>query len=225
MTAINPRHLFGLHFLASSFLPSGTFAWSQGLEAAAAAGAVADGESLWAYLTDYVSGALCSFDLPLLLRFQEAVNDRDSQKLDYYNQMALAGRETQELYAAETEMGRALGRLIKSLGTPDFCPANDLGFLASYAVLASLVCHDLSFPELAGAFMYSFLENQLAAASRLIPLGQTQGRQIMLKLSGLTIKAVSLAETIGDDEIGTKLLGLTIFSCQHQRQFSRLFRS
>ncbi|MDR1085621.1 MAG: urease accessory protein UreF [Deltaproteobacteria bacterium] len=221
----NHSQKWALHFLASSALPAGSFAWSQGLESAAEARAVTGPEDLLAYLADVVTGGLAVFDLPLLYRAHRAAAGRELTELRLINDLALAGRETYETYQAETEMGRALGRLIDSLGRPGFCRDEELGLLAAYALLASVLADGLEEADLGLAYAVSFLENQLAAASRLIPLGQTGARKIMISLSPVVSEAVTAAETLSDEEIGSKLFGLAILCSGHEYQFSRLFRS
>jgi urease accessory protein len=69
------------------------------------------------------------------------------------------------------------------------------------------------------------LESQRAAASRLVPLGQTEARRIALALSAEAEAALDRAESVGDREIGSNLAGLAILSASHEAQPSRLFRS
>jgi urease accessory protein len=180
---------------------------------------------LRAYLADLLAGSLATFDLPLLYRAQAAARSQNGPKLLEISQLALAGRETRELWRAEVEMGRALTRLIEALGTPEFWAGAELGLVAAYALLATLVAPNVAARELGLAYAYSFLENQLAAASRLIPLGQTAARRILLSLGPELAQAAQAAESLRDEEIGSPLFGLAIYGSRHESQAARLFRS
>jgi urease accessory protein len=216
---------FGLLFLASSALPTGSFAWSQGLEAAATAGLFSGPKDLENYLNDVLMGSLAYFDLPLLNRAFLAATRKDEAALLDYSLWILAGRETRELFQAEKDMGRALGRLIKSLGPPAFWGGEDLGYLAALALLAATFFPELKPQDLAKAFAYGFLENQLAAASRLSLVSQTEARRIILALKDTVFDAVQKALSLPLAAIGSQLINLAIFSSRHETQEARLFRS
>jgi urease accessory protein len=219
------QRLNSLLFLASPSLPTGAFAWSSGLEAAAAYQTVTGSDDLTEHLEALLAGTLATFDLPLMRLAYAAVQKADEKGLRAVNLEVLAGRETKELLLGERAMGRAVGRLIKSLGPPPFWNQEDLGFIVSYALLGYVIDPHLTFKDLARAYVYGFLENQLAAASRVIPLGQTSGRKIILALNPKIDQALLTAETLPIDLIGSKLLGLAIFSSNHETLETRLFRS
>ncbi|HED15321.1 MAG TPA: urease accessory protein UreF, partial [Gammaproteobacteria bacterium] len=74
-------------------------------------------------------------------------------------------------------------------------------------------------------YLWSWAENQVAAAIKLVPLGQTAGQRILLKL-GQTIPAlVAAAQQIKDEDIGQVAHTQAMASAWHERQYSRLFRS
>jgi urease accessory protein len=216
---------FGLLFLASPALPAGAFAFSQGLESAVAEGIVASSKDLENYLADLLAGSLSTFDLPLLFRAFKAALLGDASDLAAASQIALAGRETRELYMAEKEMGRALGRLAKSLYPDKMEKIGNLGFVGAFGLLAALAFPTLTQRGVGLAYAYGFLENQLAAATRLFPIGQTEARKILLALRPSLAEALDLAEILKKDEIGSNLLGLSIVSSWHEAAPSRLFRS
>jgi urease accessory protein len=182
-------------------------------------------EDLAQYLKEALLGSLARFDLPLLYRCFEAARGQDESALISYGSWVLAGRETQELFQAEMEMGRALGRLIQSLGAPGFWSGTDLGYVATFALLASLTAPNLTLERLGLIYAHAFLENQLAAASRVTRLGQTAGRLIILSLGETVARAVKEARDIPNEEIGSRLWGLALLSSWHETMGSRLFRS
>lgn len=133
-----------------------------------------------------------------------------------------AGRGTRELLAEEEHLGRALMRLMRSTALcPDWAMPLDLGYVAAFAIAV----RDLDQDAVLASFALAWLQNLVTVACKALPLGQTQGQQVLLalmpQLEGATHKAV----TLRDDEIGTVLPGLMELSSRHERQYTRLFRS
>jgi urease accessory protein len=63
------------------------------------------------------------------------------------------------------------------------------------------------------------------AGVKLVPLGQTAGQQLLLRLSERVPGALERAEVIDDDHIGSSTPALAIASSRHETQYTRLFRS
>ena len=72
---------------------------------------------------------------------------------------------------------------------------------------------------------WSWLENQVSAAIKLIPLGQTDGQRLLGDLMPDVVRAVETALGLGDEDMGRSLPGLALLSAQHEEQYSRLFGS
>ena len=68
------------------------------------------------------------------------------------------------------------------------------------------------------AYLWAWLENQVMAAVKAIPLGQTQGQRMLLNLGGLMEKTKT-------EDVGNFTPGLAMLSSKHETQYSRLFRS
>ncbi len=62
-------------------------------------------------------------------------------------------------------------------------------------------------------------------AVKAIPLGQTAGQQVLLRLAALVPVAVERASSLNDDELGAATPALAIASSLHETQYTRLFRS
>ena len=196
--------------LASPTLPVGAYSYSQGLEAAVEAGIVKDAASAQEWIADVLEFSVARFEAPVLWRLIHG---------ESLNELFLASRETAELRAETLQMGHSLKKLIEELGLgtmPEDEPAFPTAF--AFAVLklnveprAALV-----------AYLWSWLENQVMAALKAVPLGQTAGQKMLLSLG-------SRLEKIADDAEGTELRnfapGLAVLSAQHETQYSRLFRS
>ena len=63
------------------------------------------------------------------------------------------------------------------------------------------------------------------AAVKIIPLGQTQGQQLLQRLIPLIPELIISAKQLPDEEIGSSTPALAIASSRHETQYTRLFRS
>ncbi len=68
-------------------------------------------------------------------------------------------------------------------------------------------------------------ENQVAAAVKLLPLGQTAGQRVLGELLDGIPAAIQRARGVEDARLGASEPGLAIASALHETQYSRLFRS
>ena len=75
------------------------------------------------------------------------------------------------------------------------------------------------------AYLWSWLENQVLAAMKTMPLGQVAGQKMLLALGAPFPAVVAGVQTIADDDIGSFAPGLAIASARHETQYTRLFRS
>lgn len=215
----DPRlHL--LH-LSSPALPVGAYAYSQGLEYAIEAGWVADGR-LRRWLSDGLRLGVARTDLPVLRRVHAAVDDREA--LDTWNDLLLASRETRELLLEDRQIGAALWRL---LGQLDGAPLPCLSQQPGYAVAFAVACARWAVPvaDAMAGYCYSWLENSVTAATKLVPLGQTAAQRLLLELLEGVADACAVAANTEDHAIGLSLPGLALASCRHEHQHTRLFRS
>ncbi|WOJ95908.1 urease accessory UreF family protein [Congregibacter brevis] len=209
--------------LSSPALPVGAYAYSQGLEYAIEAGWL-DDEELSNWLSDGLMLGIAQLDLPVLLRALDALKAANLTALNLWNDRILASRETAELLLEDQQIGAALWRLLETLDTRT-PPA--LTQRPAYAVAFAIAVHQWEIDEDAAVqgYAYSWLENQVTAATKLVPLGQTAAQRLLLQLMKLIPEACTHAKTVADDELGLSLPGLAMASCRHERQHTRLFRS
>lgn len=223
-----PKHLTLLRLLqlASPTLPVGAYAYSQGLEWAVGAGWVADESSLAAWLDDQLTHSIGGVDLPILIRLYEAARSGDDGAQMSWSRYLIALRETRELVADDCDRGRALARLLRDLGIAAAAPwveRQDVPFAALTAIAA--VAWNIPLVPTAQAFAWSWLENQVLAGVKLIPLGQVAGQRLLLELTQRIPVVCESALTRSDDEIGGTLPILALASSLHETQYTRLFRS
>ncbi|MFM2476133.1 urease accessory protein UreF [Celerinatantimonas sp. MCCC 1A17872] len=223
-TTITDLALLRLMHLSSAALPIGGYSFSQGLEFSIDNGTLKTPEQIAHWLSEQLQQSLVYVDLPLLKRVYHALLTDDLTKARDYNDWLLACRESFELHQADTAMGAALAKLLPNFGinVPDF--ANDqLSYVSLYA-LAAVNWH-IPYQQTACGFLSAWLENQVAAATKLVPLGQTQAQKLIHQLQPALITAISQADALDEDQIGMGLPMFGILSAHHETQYSRLFRS
>ena len=215
-----------LYQLISPTLPIGGFTYSQGLEWAVEAQWVKDAETLERWLEGILKYSIASLELPVLLRLQHAFHSGDQMGAKRWCQFLIASRETSELRKEERQRGAALAKLLPNLdiSTPDgmteTIPASQLCGIALAAM------HwDIEPQKTLVGYSWSWLENSVMAGVKLIPLGQTQGQQILFRLSEQVPAIVEQAQKIEDHDVGSCTPALAIASSCHENQYTRLFRS
>jgi urease accessory protein len=209
--------------LASPALPVGAYAYSQGLEYAIEAGWTR-GDALREWLADGLHLGLARLDLPVMLRAHAAVTANEAAILDHWNDQILANRETRELLLEDQQVGGALWRLVASLHGD---PLPGLAQRPAYAVAFAVATARWGIPDddALQAYAFSWLENQVTAATKLVPLGQTAAQRLLLELLEEVPAACATARGLDDGSIGLSLAGLALASCRHEHQHTRLFRS
>src|SRR6185503_14383787 len=75
------------------------------------------------------------------------------------------------------------------------------------------------------AYLWAWIENQVMAAVKAVPLGQTDGQRMLLSLGNRIEVLVKKAMQMTDEEIGNFAPALALLSARHETQYSRLFRS
>ena len=208
--------------LASPALPVGAYSYSQGLEAAIEAGIVRDAASAESWICDVLELSLSRFELPLLCRLIEKWQAGDSESIARLNSVYLASRESAELRAETVQMGHSLQVLATELGLQS-SGVEEIAYPTAYASAA--VQWKLDRKEALTAYLWAWLENQVMAAVKAVPLGQTAGQRILMvlgeTLEGIADRAASLTE----DQWCNFAPGLAFLSARHETQYSRLFRS
>lgn len=215
--------------LASPALPIGAYSYSQGLEWAVEAKWVRDAATAGAWIGDLLDLSLATGEAAVLARLITAEARGDVAAFDAWNAWFRVSRETRELRAETEQMGASLVSL-----------ARDLGWLDAAAAALAVRCAPITLPAafalaarrtglgpdaLIAAYLWSWLDNQVLAAIKTIPLGQVAGQRLLGELSERIGPAVRCAQDIDDDDVASFTPGLALASAFHETQYSRLFRS
>jgi urease accessory protein len=217
--------------LASPTLPIGAFAYSQGLEYAVEVRWVHDGETAERWISGIFAHAVTHFDLPLLARLYRAYRDRDFACARRHERSVLAGRESSELRAEELQLGGALARLLVDLGYETGTAGHgapgavsgEATYLGAFARAATLF--GVSERSALASYCFAWLEHQTSAATRLVPLGHTEGQRVLGACLLGVDHAILRALAVDDDDIGALAPGQALASALHETQYTRLFRS
>jgi urease accessory protein len=241
-SSISGLALVRLLQLSSPALPIGAYSYSQGLEAAIEAGTVVDAASAQRWIEHALRFGTAALEAPLWRRLLAAWRAEDLAAARAANAWFLATRETAELRAETSQMGYSLARLLGELeGAAACAPLQALG--ACSASISASISTSISLPAaftfatwrwqideeaaLLG-YLWSALENQVMAAIKAIPLGQTDGQRILRVLGAVLPELAHQSAALAagpDDELCNFTPGLALASSRHEAQYSRLFRS
>jgi len=201
----------------SPAFPIGAFAYSHGLEAAVEVGWVRDPAAFEAWLTDVLD---CGAGRSDALFLAASYNAPDAMALADINATACAYAATAERLLEAQAQGSAFFKMINVVwGTQ----LDDM--LYPVALGAAAKCERLPLALASRLYLQAFASNLIAAAQRLLPLGQTEGQAILRRLAGL---CGEIAESTQDGDLthlsATAFL-TDIAAMKHETQHSRIFRT
>lgn len=215
--------------LASPQLPIGGYSYSQGLEMAVEQSIVTDPASARRWIGDQLLLNLARFEAPLLLAHCTAAAEENWTRLLQLSEQHRASRETRELHLESRQMGYSLQQLLSGLPELDQ-PARDVlqqieePHLALGWALAARAWQ-INPQDALAAWLWGWLENQLAVLMKTLPLGQQAAQRLTSELLPLLQSAQQHATELDPEHMGSAAFGLSLASMAHERQYSRLFRS
>ena len=221
--------------LASPALPVGAFSYSQGLEWAVEAGMVKDEAGALRWIGDQLEWNLGRYEAPLLLRMLAAWSDGDAATARELDAEYLATRESAELRAETLQMGYSMQRLLHELGdfpqpvldavaaSPGQRSASPGTFL--YAWTAAAAAWQIPPQDALTAWLWSWAENQTMAALKAVPLGQAAGQRLLQEIGRRLPAVVERAPGLADADYSNFAPGFAIACCNHETQYTRIFRS
>lgn len=232
--------------LVSPSLPVGAYSYSEGIETLVQADRITTAAILEDWLTQELRYGAIRLEAAVLTRVYQAAHANDLPRLSQWNQWVSALRETEELRQQSWQMGRSLVRLLQALSQGkaegggqraegkvgkeeerlrvwiEACgePCN---FVVAFGLAAADWQIDLQSTVL--GYLHSWASNLVNAGVRLIPLGQTQGQQLLFNLYPQLEQTADQVLQLTDDELWNCSWGVTIASMNHETLYSRLFRS
>ncbi len=197
--------------------PVGAFAYSHGLEAAADQAWLRDGADLEAWLEEVLEHGAGRADALFLAAAWRAKETADLAAVDA---TACAFAASRERLLETRQQGRSFG-----LVTQGIWGAPLAGLTYPVALGAAAAAEGLPLELTQVMYLQAFLSNLVAAGQRLLPVGQTEGQQILQRLS---CRLPAIAEQTRDGDLGQ--LSATAFladiaAMKHETQRSRIFRT
>lgn len=217
--------------LASPALPVGAYTYSQGLEWAVECGRVKTEADALRWIGDLLELGLARFEAPLVARLMDAWELGADAEVVRLNEDFIASRETSELRAETVQMGYSLVRLLVELeawtGLPGWrerlLRINTPSFPAVWTAAAA--AWKVAAQDALAAYLWAWLENQVMAAVKVVPLGQSAGQRLLATLGARIPDLVPLAAHLPEADWSNYTPGLALASSLHETQYSRLFRS
>ena len=212
--------------LVSPALPVGAYTYSQGLEWAVETAVIRSEASALAWIADCLEFGSARFEAVYLAHMIKAWQVEDLHRLAGLDAEFIASRESAELRAETLQMGYSLSRLLVDLA--DF-PTQHLAAFSerSFPLAWSCAAAAWSIPpeDAVAGYLWSWAENQVMAAVKAVPFGQTAGQRLLLQLGHRLHLLAGKALQTPIENACNYLPAFSIASSRHETQYTRLFRS
>ncbi|MBO9447024.1 urease accessory UreF family protein [Ruegeria sp. R14_0] len=197
--------------------PVGGFAYSHGLEAAIEAGTVVSAPDTNAWIADVLENGSGWNDALFLAAAFSAENAEELSAIDATARAFCASSER----LMETKLlGQAFGSVTGDVWDLDLDQL-------TYPVAVGRAARLKSIPPILTAklFLQAFASNLVACATRLVPLGQTDGQKLIRDLTPVCGRIAEQAQHVGLEELSSTAFLSDITSMTHETQYSRIFRT
>lgn len=223
-----------LTFLSPSF-PIGAFTYSHGLEQVIEDGDVGSSSDLIDWLSAILEHGSGLNDAILLHEAMLAIRANDQAALTDLIDLGLALQPARERHLETSAQGTAFIQTIKKAWQPE-AETEAANILRELAEAIDCWPYPVAFGAAAGAwgipanpavsgYLHAFSANLVSAAIRAVPLGQTEGQQVLAKLEPVIFAVTAKAQSSGLDDLGSCCFLADIASMSHETQYTRLFRS
>lgn len=203
-----------VQWLSPAF-PTGAFAYSHGLERVIAAGDVTDAQSFEQWLRNILHYGAGWQDAVLLT--QALAEGADHAALDA---LARALAPSAERLQESAEQGAALTRMVSSLTGRTLPPR-----MLPIAVGEAAAPLDLPPGQVAQLYLQNFAGNLCTIATRHVPLGQTDGQGVLMRLLPEIEALGTKSASASLDDLGSCALAADLAAFQHETQDVRIFRT
>jgi urease accessory protein len=229
MTEREAAALYRLMTWLSPAFPVGGFAYSSGIEWAVEAGDIVDAASLRDWLGAMLADGSGFCDGVFLAQTHRVVEAGDDAGLRDIAELAAAFVPSRERQLETSAQGRAfmeIARAAWNCAALERTVAQCDGTIV-YPVAVGLVgaAHDIPLPQMLHGYLHALLSNWISAASRLIPLGQTDSQRVLAALEPVVAATASRALIATLDDLGSATFRADLASLRHETQYTRLFRS
>lgn len=226
------KNILSLFQLCDSNFPTGAFSHSYGLETYIQEDLVHDANSFVQWLDVYLNEQLIYSDGLASHLTYEALDRGDFEKVWELDRLLTVQNLARETREGTQRMGQRMLKLIKTL--------YEIPILAAYeerirkkqsfghpAIVFTMVGHHLQVPSSLTTmyYLYSTISSIIQNAVRAIPLGQTEGQQIILKFQDSLEKATETIQHLSEEDFGIVSPGLELAQMKHEQVNIRIFMS
>ena len=216
--------------LCNSNCPLGAYSYSEGIETLVEKQIIDNSSSLEKWLINELKYGSIRVETAILIRAYYSFLAQNSTELLYWNNWLTASRETLELRQQNWQMGKSLLRLIKSLESENqflldtiSCISDNCNYAIAFGITTA--CWQISLQNSVLGYFQNWVSNLVTVGVKLIPLGQTEGQKILLKINQIIPEVSAGILQIKDEDLASCSWGLSLASMQHETLYSRLFRS
>nr|WP_246562672.1 urease accessory protein UreF [Bradyrhizobium liaoningense] len=221
--------LYRLMTWLSPAFPVGGFSYSSGIEWAVEAGDIIDTATLSDWLDAMLGDGSGLCDAIFLVHAYRAAEAGEEASLREVAELAAAFVPSRERQLETTSQGRAFIDIARAAWDADGLDAMVAGCGAPlvYPVAVGVVAatHGVPLAPTLHAFLHALVSNWISAASRLIPLGQTDSQRVLARLEAVVAATASRALNATLDDLGSATFRADLASLRHETQYTRLFRS
>jgi len=229
MTESAAAALYRLMTWLSPSFPVGSFSYSSGIEWTVEAGDISDAASLRDWLAAMLTEGSGFCDGVFLAHAHRAVTDDDDRALRDVAELAAAFVPSRERQLETAAQGRAFIEIARAAwdceGLAHAIAQCDSAIVYPVAVGIVSAAHTIPLSPTMFAFLHALVSNWISAASRLIPLGQTDSQRVLAALEGEVSATAKRAVHAKLDDLGAATFRSDLASMQHETQYTRLFRS
>ena len=229
MTDAEAAALYRLMTWLSPAFPVGGFAYSSGIEWAVEAGDINDATSLKDWLAAILTDGSGFCDGVFLAQAHRAVAADDDRALREVAELAAAFVPSRERQLETTTQGRAFIEIARAAwdcdGLSQTIAQCDGAIVYPVAVGIVSAAHAIPLEPALHAFLHALVSNWISAASRLIPLGQTDSQRVLAALEQTVSETAKRAIAAKLDDLGSATFRADLASLRHETQYTRLFRS
>ena len=232
------QQLWRLLQISDQFFPTGGYAFSHALETYVTAGIVHDRVSCHRLLENLGWHAIGPCDLVFCVQAYRLATGGVHNTLDTLTALIgldhrlTAYKVPRELRQESQHTGQAFLRAAMALDPVPLVQAFWEQVLqgttpGQHAIVFGLVAQGLGCDQESTllAYLYTVLTGLVAAALRLVPLGQSDGQRLLHALAPLGRALIAQYGALSPEDAWSSTPGLDIRSMQHERLYSRLCRS
>ncbi|NJN72015.1 MAG: urease accessory protein UreF [Limnothrix sp. RL_2_0] len=223
--------LLSLIHLVNSSLPLGGYNYSSGFEYVIESGCIHEPQLFCGLINDELLYGFIRIELAVIVKNSCLSSLQSVSHLNYWNRYLHGFFEAKELRRQSIQMGNSL---LKLLGDLDQAKRESIG---EYRQVLGKDCHyaiafgiavalwEIEPKDAVLGYLHSWVTNLVGAGVKLIPLGQTQGQQIIYDLHPVIATVADELIEQNEDHLYACSWGSSLASMNHETMYSRLFRS